>query len=158
MWRLVTDKSRRTPTALPFLPKCVQGKFRIKGFFGLATGIQCFLISQAISAGGEAPILNAEHLMNTVVSVTVFVVSVCNALLAPNAASAAGTLVALEFIAMFDDHFVHHMAAYLVPEDFQRIKPRPLFYEDYWAVGLEIVFLVAAFSAVMNCVIGLTTT
>jgi hypothetical protein len=157
MWRLINNKPRKTTASLPFLPACVQGKFRIKGFFGLAVGIQCFLVSQAISAGGEPPILNAEHLMNTVVSVTVFIVSVCNALMAPSAAHAAATLVALEFIATLDDQFVKHMAAYLTQEDFERIKPRPLFVEDYWGVWLEIVLLVAAFSAAMNCVVGLTT-
>lgn len=128
------------------------------GSYGLmvfAVGWQCYVIAQAYSVSGEAPVLNFEHIMVTVVSLMVRVTSVCVALLAPDAATAAGTLVTFDFIAQFDDQFIALEAKYLKPEDFERIRARPLFFEDFYAVFWEIIFIGAAGSAVTNAICGL---
>lgn len=121
----------------------------------LPLGFQAFVIAQAYSVAGESPVLNVEHLMNCIVTMLVRVTSVCVALLAPDAATAAGTLVTFDFIAQFDDAFVAMEEKYLTAEDFERIRPRALFWEDYSCVLAEAIFIVAAGTAVCNCITGL---
>lgn len=125
------------------------------GILAIPLGFQAFVIAQAYSLAGESPVLNVEHVVNCIVTILVRLTSVCVALLAPDAATAAGTLVTFDFIAQFDDTFVEMEEKYLTAEDFERVRPRPIFREDYCWVWAESIFMVAGGTAVCNCITGL---
>lgn len=140
-------------TPLTILDTLDDGEYSLPA---VAIGFQCFVIAEAFSVASESPLMNFEHGLVMIVTLMVKVASVCVALLAPNASTAAGTLVTFEFIAQLDDHFIANEAKYLKKEDFKNISPRPLFHDDYLAVVMEIVLIVTAGSAITNCIVGLS--
>lgn len=158
LWRIATDRyvdPRDVFKGVPIFEQIAEvddGGYTISV---VAIAWQCYVLAQAYSISGEVPVLNFEHSLVTCVTLLVQLTSVCVALLTSDAATAAATLVTFDFIAKLDDQFIDHEMKYLQAVDFENIKPRPLFHEDYLAVCVEILLIAAGGAAVTNCIVGL---
>lgn len=127
------------------------------GLFMIAIGMQLWVIAQALSITNEQVVsLNFESVICSVVSLIVMITSMSMTMLAPDALTAAGTLVTFEFVGEFDNTYINTMEKFLTSDDFKNIKRRPLFHEDYLLVLAEIIFMAAAGTAVTNCIVGLS--
>jgi hypothetical protein len=126
------------------------------GLCMLAVGFQAWVIAQALSISNETVItLNFENQVCSIVTLIVLVTSVCMAVLAPDALTAAGTLVTFEFVAQFDEAYIANAEKFLDEKDFKNIKRRSLYAEEWCLVLSEIIVMVAAGSSVTNSLVGL---
>lgn len=163
LFEMLNDCPRPFLRCFPFLQETsiatfdVDEIFSINGIFGLGVAFQSFVIGQAFAASGETAVFNLEHLLNILVSLLVLLVSICLSLLAPDALTATGTLVAFEFIATLDDQYVNSASVYLVLADFEAIHTRKIFHEDIFGVIIELIFILTAGPIVTNTVVGLSS-